>query len=111
MANYNDRSLLRTLLGFKITTITSLAIPVFILAIPIFDTALAIFRRLLKGEKIGAPDKEHFHHQLLKMKFSIKSTVLIIYGIDLLFASVSIFFVLGDKKLAMLIYIILMLLL
>ena len=99
------------LLGFKATTLTSLIVPLCILAIPIFDTALAIFRRLLKGKGIMAPDKEHFHHQLLKMKFSVPVTVLIIYGINLLFSSVSIFFVLGDKKIAMGIYAVLMVLL
>ena len=99
------------LLGFKGTTLTSLIIPICILAIPIFDTILAICRRLLKGEKITAPDKDHFHHQLLKMKFGVRGTVLIIYGINLLFAAVSIFFVLGDSKMAMVIYIALMLLL
>ena len=91
------------LLGFKTATVTSLIVPVFILAIPLFDTTLAIFRRLLKGESIGKPDKEHFHHQLLKMKFSVPITVLIIYGIDLLFASVSIFYALGDRKIALII--------
>ncbi len=99
------------LLGFKATTLTSLIIPILILSIPIFDTALAILRRLLKGEKIMSPDKDHFHHQLLKMKFSVRSTVLIIYAINILFASVSIFFVLGDSKMAIAIYVVLMLLL
>ena len=99
------------LLGFKATTVTSLIVPLIILAIPIFDTLLAILRRILKGESIGAPDKDHLHHQLLKMKFSVKSTVLIIYAIDLLFASISIFYVLGDAKIAMYIYVALMLLL
>ena len=99
------------LLGFKATTLTSLIVPLLILAIPLFDTTLAIFRRLLKGESIGTPDKDHFHHQLLKMKFSVKATVLIIYGINILFASVSIFLVLGDQKVAMAIYVALMILL
>ena len=99
------------LLGFKAATVTSLIVPLLILAIPIFDTALAIFRRLLKGESVGTPDKEHFHHQLLKMKFSVKVTVLIIYAIDILFASVSIFYALGNPKLAIVIYVILMILL
>ena len=100
-----------SLLGFKLTTITSLVVPLLILAIPIFDTTLAIFRRLLKGESIGTPDKEHFHHQLLKMKFGPKMTILIIYFINILFSLVSIFYVLGDNKLAIILYIILMLLL
>ena len=99
------------LLGFKVTTITSLFIPIIILAIPIFDTLFAIFRRLLKHEKIGEPDREHLHHQLLKMRFSPRITVLIIYIINILFSAVSILFVLGDNKVAMIIYVILMLLL
>lgn len=99
------------LLGFKVTTITSLVIPLIILAIPIFDTALAILRRLINHKKIGEPDKQHFHHQLLKMKFSPRVSILIIYGINILFSTVSIFYVLGDNQIAMVIYIILMILL
>ena len=92
------------LIGFKTATITSLVIPLLILAIPIMDTSLAIFRRLLKGESIATADKEHLHHQLLNMKFSPRKTVLIIYFIDILFSLVSIFYVLGDDKMALGIY-------
>jgi len=99
------------LLGFKVTTITSLFVPLAILAIPIFDTALAILRRVINHKKISEPDKQHFHHQLLKMKFSPRVSILIIYGINILFSAVSIFFVLGDNKLAIIIYVILMTLL
>ena len=100
-----------SLLGFKMTTITSLLVPLLILAIPIFDTLLAIFRRLLKGESIGTPDKEHFHHQLLKMKFSTRKSVLIIYFINILFSAVSIFYVIGDNQIAIGLYVALMILL
>ena len=99
------------LLGFKITTITSLVVPLCILAIPIFDTAFAILRRLLKHQNIGVADKEHFHHQLLKMRYSPTASILIIYFINILFAAVSIFFVLGDNKIAIAIYVALMILL
>lgn len=100
-----------SLLGFKVTTLTSLVIPICILAIPIFDTALAILRRLINGKKIGEPDKEHFHHQLLKMKFSTRTSVLIIYAINIIFAIVSIFYVIGDSQLAILLYTLLFILL
>ena len=99
------------LLGFKVATITSLIIPLIILAIPIFDTGLAILRRLLHGKKIGEPDKEHFHHQLLKMKFSVRTSVLIIYAINIVFAIVSILFAIGNQQLAIFLYILVMLLL
>jgi len=100
-----------SLLGFKVTTITSLVIPITILAIPIFDTVLAILRRVLKGESIGTPDKEHFHHQLLKMKFSTKTSLIIIYSINIMFSAISIFYVIGDQKMAIILYLLLMLLL
>lgn len=87
-----------SLLGFKTTVITSIFIPLMILAVPILDTLFAIIRRLLKHKKISDPDKEHLHHQLLKMKFSHKNTVLIIYGINILFATASILYTLKDTR-------------
>ena len=99
------------LLGYKVTTFTSLIVPIVILAIPIFDTVFAIIRRLIKGQNIGVADKEHFHHQLLKMKYSPTKSILIIYVIDIAFAAVSIFYILGDNQIAIAIYVVLMILL
>lgn len=96
------------LLGYKVTTITSIIIPLIILFIPIFDTSLAIIRRVLKHESIAHPDKEHFHHQLLRMTSSPTKTILLIYLINGLFALISILYVLGDNKQAIVMYVILM---
>ena len=87
-----------SLLGFKTTAITSVFIPLMILAVPILDTLFAIIRRLLKHQKISTPDKQHLHHQLLKMKFSHRNTVLIIYLINILFATASILYTLNDRE-------------
>ena len=87
-----------SLLGFKTTAITSVFIPLMILAVPILDTLFAIIRRLLKHQKISTPDKQHLHHQLLKMKFSHRNTVLIIYAINILFATASILYTLHDTE-------------
>ena len=87
-----------SLLGFKTTAITSIFIPLAILAVPILDTLFAIIRRKLKHQKISDPDKQHLHHQLLKMNFSHRNTVLIIYGINILFATASILYTLKDSK-------------
>ena len=81
------------LLGFKNVTMTSLIIPMLILAIPILDTLFAIIRRALKGEKVYVGDTYHVHHQLLNRNFSQRTTVLIIYGINLLFAFASIVYI------------------
>lgn len=87
-----------SLLGFKTTAITSIFIPLMILAVPILDTLFAIIRRLVNHRKISDPDKEHLHHQLLKMNFSHRNTVLIIYGINILFATASILYTLKDTR-------------
>lgn len=95
------------LLGFKNVTLTSFIIPILIMAIPILDTLFAILRRLINKQSIAQADKQHLHHQLLKMNFSHRKTVLIIYAFDLLFAFASIVYVLKDAKLGIIIYIIL----
>lgn len=92
------------LLGFKNVTMTSLFIPLLILAIPILDTLFAILRRTLKHESPFQGDTFHVHHQLLKRNFSVKTTVIIIYIIDALFALASIVYVLNDAKLGYILY-------
>lgn len=92
------------LLGFKNVTMTSLIIPLLILSIPILDTLFAIIRRVLKGESISTPDKFHIHHQFLNRNFSQRTTVLIIYLINLLFSLASIVYVLKNRALGYIIY-------
>lgn len=92
------------LLGFKNITLTSFIIPLLLLAIPIMDTLFAILRRLINHKPIGKPDKNHLHHQLLKLKVSQVRTVLIIYLVDILFAMASILYAIGNKILGTNIY-------
>ena len=95
-----------TLLEFKGPALTSFFVPIMILGIPILDTLFAIIRRLLKGHPPFKADKQHLHHQLLGMNFSQRTTVLIIYGINLLFAAASILYTIKDPVLGKIIYII-----
>ena len=87
-----------TLLEFKGPALISFFVPVLILGIPILDTLFAIIRRLLKGQPPFQADKQHLHHQLLGMNFSQTVTVLIIYGINILFASSALIFTLINQK-------------
>ena len=57
-----------------------------IFALPILDTVLAFARRWIKGRSIFEADRGHFHHQLVARGFTIKQTVLISYGLSILFA-------------------------
>ncbi len=92
------------LLGFKTATITSLIIPLLLLFVPIIDTILAMSRRVIKGESVSKADRQHLHHQLLKKTKSTRKTVLIMYAINALFATVSIFYTLGNKRISMILY-------
>ena len=99
-----------TLLEFKGPALISFFVPVAVLAIPILDTLFAIIRRLLKGQPPFQADKEHLHHQLLGMNFSHVTTVLIIYGINILFAVATLVFMLVDPKIGEILFIIILIL-
>lgn len=96
------------LLGFKNITLTSFIIPLLLLAIPILDTLFAILRRIINHKPISMPDKNHLHHQLLKLNFSQRTTVLIIYFVDILFAIASIIYILKDNISGIIVYLLLL---
>ncbi len=73
-----------SLLGFKSSTILTLALPILLLMLPIIDTLSAILRRTLKGMKFMEADKSHIHH-LLMSQFGHRNTVIIMCGITALF--------------------------
>ncbi|MFS0821598.1 glycosyltransferase family 4 protein [Bacillus sp. 1P02SD] len=74
-----------SLLGFKNVTFISLIIPVIILGVPISDTLFAIVRRIVNKQPLSAPDKSHLHHCLIKLGYSHRKSVLLIYLMSALF--------------------------
>lgn len=80
------------LLGFKNVTMFTLIIPIIILGVPISDTFFAIIRRFVNKQPLGAPDKSHLHHCLLRLGYSHRQTVLIIYGIAAMFGLAAVIF-------------------
>lgn len=59
----------------------------FIFAYPALDVFYAIYRRICYRNPLFKADKGHIHHVLLSLGFSIKKTVLIIYAVNIIFAS------------------------
>lgn len=74
-----------SILGFKSITVYSLILPIIILGVPISDTMFAIIRRIVNKKPLSAPDKSHLHHCLLRLGFSHRQTVLIIYAMSAFF--------------------------
>lgn len=58
---------------------------IFILGLPLFDGVYTNLRRLSKGKSIFSGDREHFFDRLLQKKYSVKKTLFICYGIQVIF--------------------------
>ena len=95
------------LLGFKNVTLTTLLAPICLLAIPIMDTLFAILRRIVNKKPISEPDKQHLHHQLLKLNLSHRNVVLVIYAIDIMFALAMLVYMLYNTTIGIVMYAIL----
>jgi UDP-GlcNAc:undecaprenyl-phosphate GlcNAc-1-phosphate transferase len=76
----------------KGATALATGVPLLIFALPIADSALALVRRSVARptdgrtivatlRQIAQPDREHIHHRMLAMGWSVRRTVLILYGI------------------------------
>ncbi|MDQ6600356.1 MraY family glycosyltransferase [Bacillus salipaludis] len=81
-----------SLLGFKNVAFISFVVPVIILGVPISDTFFAIVRRLYNKNPLSAPDKSHLHHCLLKLGFTHRQTVLLIYAMSAMFGLAAVIF-------------------
>ncbi len=62
----------------------------FIFAYPALDVAYAMYRRLRSGCSLFKADCGHIHHVLLSLGFSVRKTVLIIYGANVVFSVIAV---------------------
>ncbi len=79
----------------KGATALASAVPLLIFALPIADAASTLARRILARpaegrslrtmvQRIVEPDREHIHHRLLAMGWSVRHTVIVLYGVTAL---------------------------
>ncbi|MRG85048.1 glycosyltransferase family 4 protein [Salinibacillus xinjiangensis] len=80
---------------YKNVTVFSLIVPIIILGVPIVDTFFAIVRRFIQGKPLHSPDKAHLHHSLIKLGFTHRQTVLILYTMSGIFSLAAIVFTRG----------------
>ena len=66
-----------------------IAVALLVLGVPIMDTFWIIVRRVAARRSPFAPDRGHIHHRLLDMGLSHRDTVLVIYGVCILLAVLS----------------------
>ncbi|MUV37320.1 UDP-N-acetylglucosamine--undecaprenyl-phosphateN-acetylglucosaminephosphotransferase [Lentibacillus sp. JNUCC-1] len=77
---------------FKNVTFFSLIVPIIILGVPILDTLSAIVRRIRHKQPVTSPDKLHLHHCLIRLGYSHRQTVILIYAVSSLFSIAAILF-------------------
>lgn len=58
----------------------------FVFAYPALDVSFAIYRRICFKCPIFKADRGHIHHVLRSLGFSVRKTVLILYGVNIFFA-------------------------
>ena len=84
----------------KGATALAAGVPILIFALPIADSALALTRRILAEpatgrsmrstlRQIAQPDREHIHHRMLAMGWSVRRTVLILYGVTAILSALA----------------------
>jgi UDP-GlcNAc:undecaprenyl-phosphate/decaprenyl-phosphate GlcNAc-1-phosphate transferase len=78
-----------TLAVLAILGTAKVAVALLVLGVPIIDTFWIIVRRVSHGGSPFTPDRSHIHHRLLDLGLSHRQTVLVIYGICLALAVLS----------------------
>jgi UDP-GlcNAc:undecaprenyl-phosphate GlcNAc-1-phosphate transferase len=78
-----------TLAVLAVLGTAKVAVALLVLGVPIIDTFWIIVRRISQRSSPFTPDKQHIHHRLLGLGLSHRQTVLVIYGICLALALLS----------------------
>lgn len=80
-------------LGFTIAVISvegpiksaatvAMFVPVLALGVPILDAAFAVWRRAVSKRSVATADRDHLHHRLLKMGYSQRQAVMLMYSVS-----------------------------
>ena len=74
----------------KASTAISLLVPMIALGLPIFDTLFTMFRRYLERRSMFSPDRGYIHHRLLDLGLTHRRTVVLLYGVCVIFTACAI---------------------
>jgi UDP-GlcNAc:undecaprenyl-phosphate GlcNAc-1-phosphate transferase len=71
-------------------------VPVIVLGVPIFDTTLVVFSRLRRGLHPATPGKDHTSHRLVRMGFTQREAVMLLYLVGGMLGMVAVFITQAD---------------
>ena len=64
----------------KTAAALALVFPLVVLLVPILDTSFVILKRLKAGRSIASADRSHFHHRLLRVGYTQRQAVGLLYA-------------------------------
>jgi UDP-GlcNAc:undecaprenyl-phosphate GlcNAc-1-phosphate transferase len=71
-------------------------VPVLVLGVPIFDTSLVVFSRIRRGTHPATPGKDHTSHRLVRMGFTQREAVMLLYLVGGMLGMVAVFVTQAD---------------
>jgi UDP-GlcNAc:undecaprenyl-phosphate GlcNAc-1-phosphate transferase len=71
-------------------------VPVLVLGVPVFDTSLVVFSRIRRGLHPATPGKDHTSHRLVRMGFTQREAVMLLYLVGGMLGMVAIFVTQAD---------------
>jgi UDP-GlcNAc:undecaprenyl-phosphate GlcNAc-1-phosphate transferase len=71
-------------------------VPVIVLGVPIFDMALVVFSRIRRGLHPVTPGKDHTSHRLVRMGFTQREAVMLLYLMGGMLGMVAVFVTQAD---------------
>ncbi len=89
----------------KSATLTVFLVPFILMLVPISDVISVMYKRYKTGNKIFSPDKNHLHHRLINLGFSVKGILAVIYSLTALLGCFAILIFLGKPELAIFMFI------
>lgn len=75
--------------SLKSETAVAILIPIIALGVPVIDALWSPVRRFILGQRIFMPDRDHIHHRLLKLGYTHRRAVLMLYAITIAMGVVS----------------------
>jgi UDP-GlcNAc:undecaprenyl-phosphate GlcNAc-1-phosphate transferase len=75
--------------SMKSSTAIAVAAPLLALAVPILDTTISVTRRLISGKRLFDADGDHIHHRLVRLGFTPRRVVILLYAVAAAFGALS----------------------
>ena len=86
--------------SIKTQTSVTILIPIIALGLPLMEAIWSGIRRFLMGQELFRADNDHLHHRLLKLGFTHRKAVLVLYGFTLTLGFLAILLVQANDRLA-----------